>query len=290
MKKLKPGSMTVHLILIILCTIFILPFIIVLGTSFVSEQEAARRGAFILIPQRFDITAYRILLGQGSIIYNAYKITLIRVIVGTALNLLFSSFMAYGLSKKFLPGRNTIITMIFITMLFSGGLVPNFLLVKGLGLYNSVWSMILPGLVNAWYMIIMKNFFTQLPDSLEESAVIDGATPFRILISIVFPISLPAFTTIGLFYAVAHWNSWFDASIYISDLKKLPVQIILRNVIISMSDKDINNRVVGKGMVKPPAETMKCAVIMVSTIPILCIYPFIQKYFVKGIVVGAIKG
>jgi putative aldouronate transport system permease protein len=280
-----------YIFLTILTLFFLIPFLIVFSTSFVTEQEVARRGAFILIPEVFSLGAYKILLSQGSLLINSYKITLFRVIVGTTLNLFFTSTLAYGLSKKSLPGRNFFITLIFITMLFGGGLIPNFMLIKALGLYNKVWVMIIPGLISAWNMILMRNFFSQIPESLEESAMLDGATPIQILVKIILPLSMPIIATIGLFYAVGHWNAWFDASIYINDTKKLPVQVFMRNVVLSMSSKELDGSVINEvAGVKPTAETIKSAVIIISTLPILCVYPFIQKYFVKGIMVGSIKG
>ncbi len=280
-----------YVFLTLLTLIFLIPFIIVFSTSFVTEQEVARRGAFILFPQQFSLGAYKVLLSQGSSLVSSYKITLFRVIVGTFVNLLFTTTLAYGLSKKTLPGRNFFITLIFITMLFSGGLIPSFMLIKALGLYNNIWVMIIPGAVSAWNMILMRNFFSQIPESLEESAMLDGATPLEILVKIILPLSMPIIATIGLFYAVGHWNAWFDASIYINDTKKLPVQVFMRNVILSMSSKELDGAVLNEvAGVKPTAETLKSAVIIITTLPILCVYPFIQKYFVKGIMVGSIKG
>ena len=276
--------------MILLSLIFIIPFITVISTSFVSEQEAISRGSFILIPRTFDLGAYKLLLSSGSVIFGAYGVTLFRVVVGTSLNLFFTATLAYGLSKKNLPGNGIFTTMVFITMLFGGGLIPTFLLIKSLGLYNNIWVMVVPNLVNVWNMFLMRNFFYTIPAELEESAIIDGATPLVVLIRIIFPLSLASFATIGLFYAVTHWNSWFDALIYINDIKKMPVQVIMRNIVLNLSSQDVNNQLMSETGAQPPAQTLKSAVIIVSTIPILFIYPFIQKYFVKGMMVGAIKG
>lgn len=280
-----------YLLLLLFSLLFLGPFLIVLSTSFISEAESMRRGTFVLIPQNLDLTGYKMLLSTGSILLNAYKITLFRVVIGTLLNLTFTSMLAYGLTKKDLPGRSLFITMIFITMLFGGGLIPTYMLINGLGLIDSVWVMVIPGLISAWNMIIMRNFFYTIPVSLDESATLDGATPLQILIKIIFPLSLPAFATIGLFYAVGHWNAWFDAAIYINDSRKYPVQIIMRNIVITMTMQDVNSEFKNEfGVRPPPAQTLKSAVIIVSTIPILCIYPFLQKHFVKGIMIGSIKG
>jgi putative aldouronate transport system permease protein len=279
-----------YLFLTLVSLTFLLPFLVILSTSFVSETELIRRGSFILFPEQLDLTAYKVLLSGTSSLYHAYYITIMRVVVGTSLNLIITAMMAYGLSRKQLPGRNAVIALIFVTMLIDGGLIPNYLLMKGLHLTNTFWVMILPGLVNAWYLIIMKNFFTQIPDSLEESATIDGASPLRVLVSIVFPLSLPTFATIGLFYAVGHWNAWFDAMIYINDTDKLPVQAIMRQIVLQYSTVDINQSVFASLAEKPTAESVKAAAIIVTTLPILFVYPFLQKHFVKGVLTGSVKG
>ncbi|MGN7356817.1 carbohydrate ABC transporter permease [Paenibacillus sp. SAF-054] len=279
-----------YVFLLLLSLTFLIPFVVILSTSFVSETELIRRGSFILFPQKFDFTAYKVLLSGTSSLYHAYLITILRVVVGTTLNLIVTGMMAYGLARKQLPGRNVVIALVFVTMLIDGGLIPNYLLMKGLHLTNTFWVMILPGLVSAWYLIIMKNFFTQIPDSLEESAMMDGASPLRVLVSIVFPLSLPTFATIGLFYAVGHWNAWFDAMIYINDTDKLPVQAIMRQIVLQYSAVDINQSVFSSLAEKPTAESVKAAAIIVTTLPILFVYPFLQKHFVKGVLTGSVKG
>jgi ABC-type glycerol-3-phosphate transport system permease component len=280
-----------YLFLTMLTLVFVLPFITVLSTSFVSSEEAARRGSFILLPNNIDFSAYKILLAKGSLIWNGYKITFFRVIVGTILNLTATSMLAYGLSKKKLPGRNAIIGLIFITMIFTGGLVPTYLLMKSLGLINSIWVLVLPMLINPWWLIIMKNFFAQIPDSIEESASMDGASAFTILFRIILPLSTPILATIGLFYAVWHWNSWFDAAIYLTENTKWPVQVIMRNIVLSMSNSDLNQEVLSDLIgVPPPPVTIRSALIVITTIPILLVYPFLQKHFVKGIIIGSVKG
>lgn len=292
--NLTRGERIFHLcndiFMFLLMLVFLIPFWSVFAMSFISETEAARRGSFILFPEEFDFTAYQILLSGGSAVWRAYGNTLFVVVVGTAVNLLLTVMLSYGLSKKGMPGRSAITMMIFITMLFSGGLIPSFLLNKYLGLVDSRWALILPGAISAWNTFIMRNFFAELPESLEEAAHIDGASTARVLFSVVLPISLPSIMTIGLFYAVGHWNAWFSAAIYINSKPKLPVQNILRNMVASVSSSDINSEVVNATQNKPPAETMKSAMIVVTTLPILFVYPFIQKYFVKGVLVGSVKG
>ncbi|VTR20528.1 maltose transporter permease [Actinobacillus pleuropneumoniae] len=274
--------------LIFLSLMFVIPFLAVLSTSFISAEESMRRGAFVLIPERLDFAAYDVLLNRGKIILNAYQVTIFRVIVGTILNLLFTSMLAYGLARRSLPGRNALVLFIFLTMIFQGGLIPNYMLMDTMGLKDTLWVLILPSLISAWNLFILRNFFMGLPEELEESAVIDGATPLLILFKIVIPLSMPAMATIGLFYAVHHWNDWFGASIYMNDVNKMPVQVIMRNILLTgITQNEAQLEYVSN---PPPAATLKSAVIIISTLPILFAYPFLQKYFVKGVMVGSIKG
>ncbi|MBO9606754.1 MAG: carbohydrate ABC transporter permease [Paenibacillaceae bacterium] len=269
---------------------FIVPFVVVLSSSLVSESELIRRGSFILFPQRFHPAAYEALLSKGSLLYNAYGITLMRVGVGTLLNLAFTAMMAYGLSRRQLPGRKAIMAAVLVTMLIGGGLVPNYLLMKSLHLLDTFWVMIVPGLISAWNMIIMRNFFMQIPEGLEESATIDGASPLAILARIVVPLSKPTFVTIGLFYAVGHWNAWFDAAIYINDTRLRPLQLFLRQIVLSMTSEDLKTPYIAGMSEKPTAQSLKSAAIIVTTLPIVCVYPFLQKHFAKGVLTGSIKG
>jgi putative aldouronate transport system permease protein len=275
-------------LLTVLSLLFLIPFLAVLSTSFISAEESMRRGAFVLIPQKLDFGAYEMLLKRGMIIYNAYKVTLFRITVGTFLNLLFTATLAYGLSRRTLPGRNTLVLIIFLTMIFHGGLIPSYMLIDKLGLKDTLWVLVIPGLISAWNLFIMRNFFLTLPEELEESAIIDGATPAMILWKIVVPLSMPAIATIGLFYAVHHWNDWFGASIYINSQSKLPIQVVMRNILLSGLIQDETQ--VEYIRDPPPAASLKSAVVIISTLPILFVYPFIQKYFVKGVLVGSIKG
>jgi putative aldouronate transport system permease protein len=276
-----------HVFLILISLLFLIPIVMIISTSFMSESESIRRGStYVLYPYAIDLTAYKILISKGTVVLNGYKITLFRVFVGTFLNLLFTATLAYGLARKTLPGRNLFVTLIFFTMVFGGGLIPNYLLMNAMGLKNSVWVLVLPTLISTWNLFIMRNFFLTIPDELEESAFIDGANIPTILWKIVLPLSLPALATIGLFYSVYHWNEWFTASIYMNDQSKMPIQVILRNLIMTSVIQEMQVDV----SELPPPETLKAAMIVVSTLPILVVYPFIQKYFVKGALMGSIKG
>ncbi len=196
--------------------------------------------------------------------------------------------MAYALAKKDLPGRVPLTIFVFITMVFSGGLIPRFLLVDALGLRNTLWSMVFPGLINAWNMLIMRNFFMSLPEELFDAAIVDGASPPTVLLRIVLPLSMPVIATIGLFYAVWHWNSWFDAAIYIDRAHLKPMQIILRSLLETTNMQGLEELAFIED--PPPAASLRSALIIVSTVPVLFIYPFVQRYFVKGIMIGGIKG
>ena len=279
------------LIMCIFMALIIIPVFTVLMTSFVSEAEIARRGTFILIPEEFDFSAYKMLFAGGKNIIRAYGNTLFRTIVGTFLNLLVTISLAYGLSRKELKGRTVLTGFVFFTMLFSGGMIPSFILVKGMGLIDSRGSMVLPCLVNTWNLLIMRNFFYGIPKSLEEAAVIDGANDMQILGRIVLPLSKASIATIGLFYAVGHWNAWFDSMLYINQTALLPMQNILRNIITAASSiGDLGAEAYNSLDVVPPSQSIRAATIVVTTLPILAVYPFIQKYFVKGVMVGSVKG
>lgn len=276
------------IILAVLSLLFLIPFLAVFSTSFISAEESMRRGAFVLIPDKIDFGAYDMLLNRGMIIYNAYKVTLFRITVGTLLNLLFTATLAYGLSRRTLPGRNGFVMIIFITMIFHGGLIPTYMLIDKLGLKDTLWVLVIPGLISAWNLFIMRNFFLALPEELEESAIIDGATPAVILWKIIIPLSMPAIATIGLFYTVHHWNDWFGASIYINSQSLLPIQVIMRNILLTGLLQDETQVEFIRD--PPPAASLKSAVVIISTLPILFVYPFIQRFFVKGMMVGSIKG
>lgn len=278
------------LLMLVIALVFVIPLWSVLATSLVGQSEAIRRGgSYFMYPLKVDWSAYKMLFSSGSTLYSAYGITVLRVVVGTLFNLLFTIPLAYGLSKHDLPGRSGITLFIFFTMIFTPGMIPTYLLIVGLGLIDSVWSMIIPCLISTWNLMLMRNFFMTIPDSLEEAARIDGANTIQILVQIVLPLSKASIATVGMFYAVRHWNSWFDAAMYINDANKYPVQILLRSMVMALSAMDINNEFIANNTA-PPSEGLKCAAIVATTLPVLVIYPFIQQYFVKGMLVGSVKG
>ena len=289
--RVTPFRVANAVIMVLLVIIILVPIVSVVVNSFVSAAEIARRGVFILWPEQIDLGSYEYLWSCRSNIARAYQNTLFRTIVGTALSLSVTAMLAYGLSKRYLKGRVIINGMIFFTMIFSGGLIPTYMVVKMFGLIDSPWSLVLPGMVSAWNMFIMRNFFYSIPTSLEESALIDGANQAQILVRITLPLSKAVLATIGLFYAVGHWNSWFDAMLYINSNTKLPMQNILRNIINSLSDLEALGSEQFELMdVKPASTSLRCAVIVITATPIIIVYPFIQKYFVKGVMIGSVKG
>lgn len=279
-----------YVLLALLALVIIIPLFSVVISSFVSAAEIARRGQFVLWPETWDLSAYDILLKTDKM-YTGYANTLFVVITGTLLSMFLTISMAYPLSKKDLRGRNGILVMVFFTMLFSAGMIPNYLLVKEMHLLNTRWALVLPYLLNTWNMLMMRNFFYAIPDALEEAAYLDGANQLQIIIKVVLPLSLPSIATIAMFYGVSYWNAWFPGVMYITNNKLVPIQNVMRTIIASATSQlEDMGLLVDDVQARPTSNTLKCASIVVSTLPILCVYPFIQKYFVKGVMVGSVKG
>ena len=266
----------------------IYPVLFVLARSVTPELERALHPLRI-IPSSFDFNGYVFIFSSGSNIVNSYRTTILRTLIGTAVNMALTLLLAYPLSKKYYRPRKVLTGLIVFTMWFSGGLIPSFLLNKSLGLLNSFWVYIFPCAVNPFNLMIMRNFFQQIPDSLDESAKLDGANDLRVFWSIYLPLSTASIATLTLFYAVFHWNMWFDSMLYMNRKEMWTMQYTLRQLIDSATVTDIAT--VGTAMDNiPPAETVRMATVVVATVPILCIYPFLQKYFVKGMLVGSVKG
>ena len=238
-------------------------------------------------PKSFDFSSYKVLLHYKDI-WVGYLNTIIRTVVGTVLSLIVTALIAYPLTKPDLPFRKGITVLIMFTMLFSGGLIPTFLTVKNLGLYNTVWAIALPGAISTWNLIIMRTFFMGLPAELEESAQLDGANDFTIFARIILPLSKASIATIALFYGVGHWNNWFSGMIYFKNSKSYPLQTILRSIVINseVSDEITVDEVINS----ISAEGIKYSTLVVSMVPMMAVYPFIQKYFVKGVMIGSLKG
>lgn len=285
----RVGMTFVYLICIMAGVLTIVPFLYVVAGSFATEKELVER-AFFIIPHEISFNAYKYIIKDGSIfrgLVNSFFI----MIAGTFVNMLFTATMAYPLSKSWLKGRNLVLNIIIVTMLFSGGMIPNYLVVKNLQLLDSYWALILPGAINAFNLIIIKNFFQELPAELEEAAKIDGCTDVGIFVKIILPLSKPALASVGLFYAVSHWNDFFNSLIYLNSTKKFPVQIILRQIVLLAQGATADGSAIDFGAGgTPPELAVKMVATVVATIPILCVYPFVQKYFEQGVMVGAVKG
>ncbi|TBL74567.1 carbohydrate ABC transporter permease [Paenibacillus thalictri] len=271
-------------------TVVLYPLVFVLSAS-ISDPMAVMQGKVWLWPKGFNLDAYARVF-QNADILTGYRNVFVYTIVGTALNVVLTIAGAYPLSRKDLAGRNAMMLFIVFTMFFSGGLIPTYLVVKAIGLKGTMWALLLPGAVSVFNLIIMRTFFQNtIPAELQESAVMDGASNFRILLGIVLPLSMPVIAVIILYYAVGHWNSYFNALIYLSDRSMYPLQLILRELLIMNQMQDMmsgdSDSAARQQML---AEVLKYAVIVVSSLPVLLLYPFLQRYFVKGIMIGAIKG
>ena len=239
----------------------------------------------LLWPQEISLEAYRFILGLDEL-WSSYANSIFRTVVGTIINMLVTTMAAYVLSKSDLPGQRIIMFLIIFTMMFSGGLIPTFLIVRGLGIMNTQWALIWPVTIITFHLIILRNFFSGLPAEIEESAMIDGCTEIGILFKIVLPVSKPAVVTIALFYAVFHWNDFFLAVLYITSRDQWPLQLFLRSLLFE--DEAI---LLGGGeALFLLGQPMKMATVMVAIIPIMCVFPFFQKYFIQGTMVGAVKG
>ena len=254
----------------------------------ISDGHAVQTGKVLLLPHQITWATYAKIFQDASIL-RAYKNTLYYTLLGTAINMAMSILCAYPLSKARPLGRKPLSVFVVIPMYVSGGMIPNYLLINNLGLINTVWALVLPGAISTYNMVIMRTFFKSLPDDLEESARIDGAGEWRILLKIVLPLSTPIIATMIMFYAVGHWNSFFSAIIYLNQKSLYPIQVLLRNIVIANETQEYIAETASSSM-EIISTTIKYAVVMVVITPILCIYPFAQKYFVKGMLVGSLKG
>ncbi len=289
----SPGDMVIQIILYIITAIAalmcVLPFLYIFGASFASQREIIER-PFFIIPREFSINAYSYILHDGAV-FKGLRNSLLVTVVGTAINMFVSCTMAYPLSRKYLKGRNFFMNMVVVIMLFGGGMVPSYVLIASvLKLRNTFWALWLPGAMSAFNMIIIKNYFQGIPDELEEAAIIDGANDLYTFLRIMLPLSGPVIAAVSLFYAVGHWNAYFGAMMYINDPEMEVVQIVLRRIIFLTGsfadDGSINWGPAGS----PPSKAVRMATTVVATVPILAVYPFIQKYFTAGVMVGSVKG
>lgn len=270
-----------------LVTVFPIYYVFVMSVT--PLTEVLRSGGFTLWPHSFTLEAYKWIF-SSPIIPRALRITITVTALGTLLNLIVTTLLAYPLSKKFIPGRTGILLAIVFTMLFSGGLIPLYLVVRATGLMDTIWALIIPATVSTFNMLIMKTYFENLPQELEEAARIDGCGEFQTLGRIVLPLSLPIIATLGLFYGVYHWNAYFYGIMFLQDRALYPIQVVLRNMITTQAVSQELNLTNTSAIQQLPPETIKMATVTIAIAPILILYPFVQKYFIKGMLIGAIKG
>ena len=281
------------LVILALCLVIILPCINVLALSLNDGADAAKGGVYFF-PRAFTLENFKQVFSDGSIM-KAYKYTILRVVIGTLLTLIVTSLAAFALKEKDLPGVKVITILITFTMLFGGGMIPTYVQYKNLHLINNFWVYVVPSLVSVTYLLMMRAYFEGIPASLEESAKLDGCGDFGIYGRIILPLSKPVIAVIGLYTAVNHWNDWFSGAFYMTSNEKWPVQTVLQQMLaraMSASQKDITSvaQALVQGASTVTSDSLKMAAVVITTVPILLIYPFVQKYFASGIMIGAVKG
>jgi len=286
-KRLTFGDYIIYSTIALISMICLVPFLYVVSVS-LTDPEVYVPFQFNLIPEKFSLSSYAYLLSTNSFLM-ALKNTVYITVVGTILNLVVTFTMAYGLTRKTLPGRKIIFYAVIFTLVFNPGIVPNFLLVQNLGLINSHWSLILVSLTNAWSLIVVKSFMDSLPPELEEAARIDGCNDIGVFFRIIIPLSMPAIATFTLFFAVAHWNTYFNALIYLTDSSKWTLQMLIKTLVIDSGSDAVGQAGATPEQATLPQETIRMASIVLSMLPILVVYPFLQKYFAKGVMLGSVK-
>ena len=285
-------QVVIYALLIALCLVILLPCLNVLALSFNEGKDAAKGGVYFW-PRVFTLDNYKEVFSDGSIT-KAYLITVSRTVVGTFLSLIITSLAAYSLKQKDLPGRKILTILITFTMLFSGGMIPTYIQYKNLNLINSFWVLVVPSLVSVTYLLMMRTHFESIPDSLEESAQLDGCGYFRIYFDIMLPLSKPVIAVVGLYTAVNHWNDWYSGAFYMTSSKLWPVQTVLQQMLsrAMASQKEIKTvaQAIAQNTNSVTSDSLKMAAVIITIVPILCVYPFVQKYFTQGTMLGAVKG
>ncbi|SDY03295.1 putative aldouronate transport system permease protein [Evansella caseinilytica] len=263
----------------------VVPFLHIIAGSFATDAELSRR-SFFLFPEEPTLGAFRYIFSTDAVVNSLFTSVFVTT-VGTAVSMILTLTMAYPLSRKNMVGRNVVMNLVLFSMLFSGGMIPTFILVRSLGLMDSYWALILPMAINPFNLIIVKNFFQQLPVELEEASKIDGCSEIGTFWRIMLPLSMPVIATFTLFYSVFYWNDFFQALLYINDNTKWPIQLLLQQLV---TVPDMNIGELDESFYEQPRESIKLAVIVVATVPILFLYPFLQKHFAKGVLIGSVKG
>ena len=282
----------IYLVVIALCLLIIIPCINVLALSFNDGADAAKGGIYFW-PRVFTLDNYKEVFADGKIM-KSYGITIARTFIGTSLSLIVTTLAAFALKEEKLPGRKIITMLITFTMLFGGGMIPSYIQYKNLHLLNSFWVYVIPGMVGVTNLLMVRTFFESIPDSLEESAKLDGCGYFKIYTQIVLPLSKPVLAVVGLYTAVGHWNDWFAGAFYMNSSKLWPVQTVLQQMLSramgSSQEVKTASQAIAQANSAVTSDSLKMAAVVITTVPILCIYPFAQKYFAKGAMIGAVKG
>lgn len=285
------GENVGHAIIVALLTLFAISTLYPMWHVFmyaISDSKQAISGGIFLWPRGFSLEGFRALIKTPNMI-RAFFNSVLRVVVGVPFNIVMTAMLAYPLSRRNLVGKSALNALIFFTMLFGGGMIPSFLLIKDLGLYNNPLVYILPGAISAYNMFVMKNYIISLPDELEESASLDGAGPGVILFKILLPCCVPVIAALAMFYGIGHWNSWFDGVIYIDSRKYQLFQVVLRSMLTEGSIQNLNSSSLMDAATLT-TESLKMTAISLTIIPVLLVYPFIQRYYIKGLMVGSVKG
>ncbi|NGO76168.1 carbohydrate ABC transporter permease [Streptomyces sp. YC504] len=284
-KPSVPGQLLKGLALVLVVAAVMYPLLTVIGTSLASQSDVLKQGGLVLWPEHPTLDAYRTVF-QGGVVLRALMVSLLITMVGTIASLLATIGMAYGLSRRDVPFSRFILMTALFTMLFNPGIIPNFLLVKELGLYNTFAALVLPVLVSAFNLVVLRAFFMNLPQELYDAAKVDGAGDFRVLLRIVLPLSKAVIAVISLFYAVTYWNAFFNALLYLDDAEKWPLPMVLRTFVLQ--GRSLDGAVAGEALA--PQQSVLMAVLVIAVVPILLVYPFLQRYFTKGVLTGAVKG
>jgi putative aldouronate transport system permease protein len=284
-----PARAVKGVVLFVCCALVLIPFISVISTSLATREQVVRSGGLVLLPDKVSFAAYDAIL-SGGVVTRATLVSLGVTVVGTALSLLATTLLAYGLSRSGSFGHKPFLMIVLFALLFTPGIIPSYLIVKSFGLLDTYWSLILPVLINAFNVIILRAFFMELPSEVIDSARIDGAGDFGILWRIVLPLSKGALAVIGLFYAVGYWNAFFSALLYLNDTAMWPLQLVLRTYVVNQSQVGVDQLGGASGADLPPQEAIQMAILVLSIIPILVVYPFVQRHFTKGVLIGAVKG
>ena len=292
LKRLTVGKVIIYLIVLALAIATLFPFWYIVVGSVTSSATYYSHEGVMLWPTELNFEAYAYMFEKGweSPIITGYITTIEMTVIGTLMSMFFTAILAYSLSRRYLPGRNVVMMGVFFTTIFTAGTIPGYLLVNALKLNNTFWVYVIPGCINAFNTIVLRNFFQTIPFELEEAAKIDGASDIRVFVQVILPLAAPGLATIALFYAVAYWNEWFSAVLYIREKSLWPLQMYMREILINSDVSGMAQHTVQETGDPPPTFSIKGATTVATTLPILVLYPFLQKYFVTGMTMGSVKG